>query len=225
MNLTPYYIDETITLYCGSAEHVLPQLGKFNLCLTDPPYNVEKGYSGYNDKRDDYAEWCADWFTKSRNISERYLVTIGVDNMKMWNKISEPDRLIPWYKPNTIQGCQFSQMALWEPIYFYGKTIKRPVADMYAVAIVPQPEVNWHPCPKSLKLWKKLVEDYTEVNEEILDPFCGSGTTLVAAKLLQRRAVGIEQNEEYCQKIVERLNKPIPLFEQTKTMEMFTVAT
>lgn len=75
-----------------------------------------------------------------------------------------------------------------------------------------------HPCEKPLPLMKELVELYSEREQIILDPFAGSGATLVAAKLLKRKAIGIEQDERYCELMVnERLNRPIPLFAATFT--------
>ena len=65
-----------------------------------------------------------------------------------------------------------------------------------------------HPTQKPLAVMKwclSLVDEATTV----VDPFMGSGTTLVAAKQAGMRAVGIEINEEYCQKAVERLRQGV----------------
>lgn len=64
-----------------------------------------------------------------------------------------------------------------------------------------------HPCPKPLPLMRDLVGLFTDLHESILDPFMGSGTTLVAAKALNRQAVGIEINEKYCEIAAERLRQ------------------
>jgi hypothetical protein len=62
-----------------------------------------------------------------------------------------------------------------------------------------------HPCPKPEALMLHLVRDFTDEGESILDPFAGSGTTLVAAKRLGRRAIGIEMNEQFCEVAAKRL--------------------
>jgi site-specific DNA-methyltransferase (adenine-specific) len=62
---------------------------------------------------------------------------------------------------------------------------------------------NGHPSEKPVKLMYRLIKETP--GDIILDPFMGSGTTLVAAKQLGRRAIGIEIEEKYCKIAVERL--------------------
>ena len=66
-------------------------------------------------------------------------------------------------------------------------------------------EKNGHPCPKPIVQWKRLLNRCTIRGETTLDPFMGSGTTLVAAKQLGRKAIGIEIEEKYCEIAVKRL--------------------
>lgn len=67
---------------------------------------------------------------------------------------------------------------------------------------------------------KYLIKTYTEENDTILDPFMGSGTTLVAAKLLGRKAIGIEISKEYCQSTITRLDEiNLPLFSMDASNE------
>jgi site-specific DNA-methyltransferase (adenine-specific) len=58
-------------------------------------------------------------------------------------------------------------------------------------------ESGLHPTQKPIDLMKCLIELTTQPDQIVLDPFCGSGTTLVAAKELNRRYIGIEQSAEY----------------------------
>jgi len=62
-----------------------------------------------------------------------------------------------------------------------------------------------HPTQKPLELMRYLVATYTLPGETILDPFCGSGSTLVAAKQAGRRYVGIEKDEHYAETTKTRL--------------------
>lgn len=66
-----------------------------------------------------------------------------------------------------------------------------------------------HPCPKPESLMLELVELFTDPGETILDPFMGSGTTLVAAKRLGRKAIGIELEEKYCEIAARRLDQGV----------------
>lgn len=67
------------------------------------------------------------------------------------------------------------------------------------------PENTDHPTQKSEKLLAKLILASTRPDDLILDPFLGSGTTVVVANKLGRRALGIDVNEEYCLWALRRL--------------------
>lgn len=64
-----------------------------------------------------------------------------------------------------------------------------------------------HPAPFLIKDIMKLISMFTKKGMDILDPFCGSGTTLIAANNLQRIGIGIDLNKEYKKLSIERLNK------------------
>jgi site-specific DNA-methyltransferase (adenine-specific) len=81
-----------------------------------------------------------------------------------------------------------------------------------------QRSIEWHATAKPLELMKWCLEQAkAKKGELVLDPFAGSCTTLVAAKLLGCRSIGIEANEKYCELAVkERLSRPLPLFEESE---------
>lgn len=60
-------------------------------------------------------------------------------------------------------------------------------------------ESGYHPTQKPVKLMKALIELTTQKGQIVLDPFCGSGSTLVGAKLLERHFIGYEQSDEYAE--------------------------
>ena len=62
-----------------------------------------------------------------------------------------------------------------------------------------------HPTQKPVKLMEYFINTYTKENEVILDFTCGSGSTLVAAKNLNRKCIGIELEEKYCEIAKQRL--------------------
>jgi site-specific DNA-methyltransferase (adenine-specific) len=64
-----------------------------------------------------------------------------------------------------------------------------------------------HPTQKSLEVMEYLIHTYTNENDLILDFTCGSGSTLVAGKNLNRRAIGIELEEKYCDVAKQRLGE------------------
>lgn len=71
-----------------------------------------------------------------------------------------------------------------------------------------------HPAIYPEQLVKDHILSWSNEGDTVLDCFCGSGTTLKAAKILKRKSIGIEIAKEYCELIVRRINKPIPLFDE-----------
>ena len=68
---------------------------------------------------------------------------------------------------------------------------------------------NTHPCPKPVRLFHWLINQCSNDTDTILDPFMGSGTTLVAAKQLGRKAIGIEIEEKYVKIAIDRLRQEV----------------
>lgn len=68
-------------------------------------------------------------------------------------------------------------------------------------------EVGGHPAPFPIELPKRCIKLFSYVDDVVLDPFLGSGTTLVASKICGRKAIGIDIDTEYCQMAVNRLNQ------------------
>jgi DNA modification methylase len=67
-----------------------------------------------------------------------------------------------------------------------------------------------HPTQKPVLLPSFAIPDFTKENEIVLDLFLGSGTTMVAAHQLKRKCYGMELSEQYCQVIVDRMQKLDP---------------
>jgi site-specific DNA-methyltransferase (adenine-specific) len=85
------------------------------------------------------------------------------------------------------------------------------VDEQYPTSVLEfaNPQNGFHPTEKPVGLFQYLTSTYSNPAEAILDPFMGSGTTLVAAKHLGRKAIGIEIEEKYCQIAVKRLGQGV----------------
>lgn len=64
-----------------------------------------------------------------------------------------------------------------------------------------------HPTQKPLGILRPLIEYSVPVGGMVVDPFAGSGSTLIAARQLGRKAIGIELQEQYCERAAERLSQ------------------
>jgi len=75
--------------------------------------------------------------------------------------------------------------------------------------------LSLHPTAKPIPLMKRLVTTYTAQNAVILDPFCGSGSTAIAARNLNRQFIVGDQSPEYCAIAEKRLAQPFtPMFKE-----------
>jgi site-specific DNA-methyltransferase (adenine-specific) len=68
-----------------------------------------------------------------------------------------------------------------------------------------------HPTQKPIDVLKYLIEIFTDVGEVVIDPCAGSGSTLLAAKQLNRRGYGFEIKKEFVKAFNEQLNVAVPL--------------
>ena len=80
------------------------------------------------------------------------------------------------------------------------------------------PAANQHPCIKPVELMAHFIELHTEKADLILDPFCGSGTTCLAAKMLGRRFIGIDINQAYVDIANNRLKNTEECLFKQKTL-------
>lgn len=207
----PYYHDEKygITIYHGDCREILPELPKVDLVLTDPPYGIGLGYGQYDDTSNNLDNIIRDIFPIIQDKGFRVMLTPGVNNV--W-KYPPPTWILAWVygTTNTWGGWGFNS---WQPILVYGKDPFLENKMGARMDIISDSHVSRkynHPCPKPIHFIKKMIErGSVRQTDTILDPFMGSGTTLVAAKQLGRKAIGIEIEEKYCEIAVKRLSQDV----------------
>ncbi len=217
-----YYQDDFVTLYLGDCMTQTAWLDADVLC-TDPPYGIKwSGVANYTrgtrtDRRTRGNEQpiAGDSDMSSRDgvlamWGNRPAIVFGV-----WSR-PRPDhvrhRLI-WWKRGQAPGPACAPfMAQDEEIYILGDGWIKTSPPMRTVIETRESrslEVQQigHPTPKPLGLMQMLIERAPD--GVIADPFAGSGSTLVAAKLLGRKAVGVELEEKYCEIAARRLSQGV----------------
>lgn len=172
--------------------------------FADPPYNVGLKYNSHDDdmSKEDYLNWCREWYQETRRISKTCVViTPGMVSVPMW--LADIDRthfLIAWTKANNCSRNYIGRTSgfqTWEPVLVFGKSKGTILRDSVEIPISRQRDTGTHPCPKPMRLLEWLMPQFTDEGDTILDPFAGSGTTLLAAHKLRRNAIGIEKDPEY----------------------------
>jgi site-specific DNA-methyltransferase (adenine-specific) len=210
----PYYEegdeDHRIVIYHADCREILPELeaGSVDLVLTDPPYGVEFKYASYKDTLDAWRNLINMLIPWVRlNVHMAILPSCQINQLKWIYTHHPPDWLICWYKgsPGQVAYIGFND---WEPLLVYGKTKDLRMHD-YFYAQPAAPWTNGHPCPKSTKWCQWLIKRAVGIGGAILDPFMGSGSTLLAGKNLNHSAIGIEIEERYCEIAAKRLAQEV----------------
>jgi site-specific DNA-methyltransferase (adenine-specific) len=186
------------------------------LAFADPPYNVGKDYgNGFNDLKykPSYLEWCKEWFKELKRVAGTILITPGIINYLDWIiYIERPREIYCQYKPNPTTHDTFGGFIRWEPILVYGDRPRhQPSGNGCIIPVTNQRHIDNFPNPKQVKLLEKLIKDFSEPGDLVLDPFMGSGTTAVAAKKLGRNFIGFEINPEWIRLAEKRLIHTHPL--------------
>jgi len=209
-------------LMCGDAtkpEDLAQLMGddQATLLITDPPYNVAKRYSDkVNDEksRADYQNFLRTWFSLWQAVSERQIVTIGRRRFEegFWLGLALKATGC-WIKTNAVSRGRVTQSSCWEPLIFAGerwdRTRPNDVFD-FPIGAQSESQVANHPCPKPLKFWLHLIDQYSSKGELVADAFGGTGTTIAACAALERVARVMEIEPKWCAVTLERMTKAFP---------------
>jgi len=212
-NIKWYYSDKWVAIAHADCRDILPELPKVDLVLTDPPYGINYQSARRTEwqRKDkiqgdlEYPVWIFDLQPTSA-----LLVWCRWDILP---KLPLPKSFIVWDKGNHSMGnLQHEYGRRWEAVAFYPMEhhafIKRPIDIIYAMRVSPDKLV--HPNEKPVGAVLPLI--YHNKGELILDPFLGSGTTCFCAKKLQRKSIGIEIEEKYCEIAAKRCSQMVMEF-------------
>jgi DNA modification methylase len=231
----PYYDNGTVTLYHGDCLDVLPQLarGSVDIVVTDPPYGVNHKSSYRSQSSFDFiaGDENTDVATAAFPLMLRVLregrhlyafgqfdlstLRVGVAATLIWDKVlpnGNSNGDVPWYL--NYEPIQF--VVNFKPTRSYRGGALSAKLRQSAVLRVPRIDGNLirHPTEKPVILLRRLIESSSIIGETVLDPFAGVGSTLLAAQLEGRNAIGIELDERYCAVAAERLAQASFAFEE-----------
>lgn len=215
------------TLLCGDATNYddYVKLTALQLCdaiITDPPYNVDyEGGTGLkiendNMKDDEFLKFLSTSFSRANEClrpgaawyvwhadSEGY-------NFRAAMKLADIQirQCLIWVKNTLVMGRQDYQWKHEPCLYGWKKGTHNWYSDRKQTTVLEfdKPRANKeHPTMKPVELIAYLVQNSTTKENKVLDPFIGSGTTMVACHQLKRSCFGMELDPKYCQVVVERM--------------------
>lgn len=201
--MEPYYSDDLVTIYHGDCRDLLPSI-EADVIVTDPPYGTGCAPRGGKQAGTiDLASaewptwdvWDASW---AGSWPGPIAAFCGIRRTYEFAQAIQADGLLIYAKSNPSPfGSSF------EPCVTRG--FRRPTPQHFTAYNAFNGQE--HPTQKPLEVMQWIVR--CAPPGTILDPFMGSGTTLVAAKSLNRHAIGIEIEERYCEMAANRCRQEV----------------
>ncbi len=186
---------------------------KADLILTDPPYGIGYEYDKHKDNDNQKnAELVESVFNlhKCGKVWTPGLMNLSRDITRFGNT-----KVAVWYKKIAQAGNGIGGDSTWEPILILDPPSKKMKNDVIEL-MVEKEELHgkslreFYSCPKPVKLYTELINSFTEKKDLIFEPFCGSGTTMIASHQMGRACYAMEMSENYCQVIIDRMRKLDP---------------
>ena len=212
----PYYQDEWVTIYLGDCREILPGLPKVELAWTDPPYNVGKDYGSWDDALpdDEYLAFCEGWIGELKRLADELVIYLPRKYaLQYWQMLGKSFHqiILPWTPEGTIRNSFVNQFA---SLLTNAKPKQRTKDVWYKVQMRGMgyffKENDYgHPGYTSEDVTSRVIMAFTLSGQIILDPFLGSGTTAYCAKKLNRKCIGIEIEEKYCEIAAKRCSQSV----------------
>lgn len=199
----------------GDCIHVLAQLASasIDIVVTDPPYIANyRSRTGQTVANDDRSDWLEPAFAQTFRVLRRDSFCISfygwhhVDRfMQSWRRAGfRPIGHLVFQK--RYASKQRFLAYHHEQAYLLAKGNPRlpekPISDVQPWKYSGN---NFHPTQKSVFNLMPLIEAFSRPGDIVLDPFCGSGSTLLAALLSNRQYIGIELSPSYCETARRRI--------------------
>lgn len=227
--MKPYYEKNGITIYHGNCSDILPKIQKVDLLLTDPPYGVSfssgRGKLGpvAKDRPEDQPEIIKGLRLALKQLRRhRHVYIFGKLNLSslplcgitelIWDKanIGMGNLSLPWGPQHeTITFAIYETSKVNREKRGYGKlSVRLRKGSVLRCLRHNAGSAKRHPTEKPVDILRQMIESSSMLGECVLDPYMGSGSTLVAAAIEGRTAIGIELEEKYCKIAAKRLSQP-----------------
>lgn len=237
--MKPYFKDQHVRIYCGDAREVMARLpaGVFDLAFFDPTYSSGARRDASKSVRgsmlrmvededwfdfDAMTTWGFTWFLRGLMLDLRALLPKGAHAYLFSD----------WRQgPNVFALCEsagfrVNHQLVWDKEVFGMGSYYRNQHELITFASLGQPEallradrgsvlrhkaphssVRLHPTEKPVPLLREILESVRF--KRVIDPFMGSGSTLVAAKQLGKKAIGIDIDPKCCEIAKRRLAQSV----------------
>ncbi len=247
--IKPYYEEPGITIYCGDARNILPEIEQADLICTDPPYGLN-----YNNG-DLASQWENVFGGKKENLGVRPIANDGEDEamelfewlcrlskekilkggccccccccggggpkplFAKWTLLMDKyigfKQAVVWDKGGLGMGIHYRRNYEFVLIAQNGEPARvwnggNKTANIWRIPKII-PNDKQHPTQKPVELMSKIIQIHSNPGDLVIDPFMGHGSTLVAAKALKRRVIGIDLKEDYVRATIDRLRQGILL--------------
>lgn len=198
--------------------------------ITDPPYNVVNRSGGNLRKIGYLNKGEADSAAVDIPSIASELVRIASGSIYVWcssEQVSEwrrcfvkeglTTRQCVWVKSNPAPINGEKMWLSGVELCIFARKPKAPFFEFCKnpVWTGPTERIGWHPTPKPVWLMRALVKASVPPGGTVLDPFCGSGSTGVACAREGRNFIGVDMNQEYVTKALERIHNDSPLLLHT----------
>lgn len=207
-----YYSNNNLKLYLGDSKKLINNIFNYDLIFTGPPYGINLNYGIGDDT------WVPDknfWQILFNNSSKNCILAIQVSVKRIEWWLNEPVNAGWVYNHMFCNVIKHRELKFypnfphcWEPIIIFSKgpeinLNKLPNTTYTDVFVQHKKLESYHPCPADYDTWYGIMNLLTF--DTVLDPFCGTGTSLFCAIKLGKNAIGIDRNEEYLKMFINKL--------------------
>jgi len=225
--LGPLKINKIHNMDCVKGLKLIPN-DSIDFIITDPPFNVSLNYDIINDNisNEEYSNWCYEWIVELyRVLKPRHYCVIFTGDKKLYYVFKAIMRtpfkfhhFLKWNKPNNqraLPGTVFFGRTELAFILSKGKPNTKLIhrKTLYSDTIVHKnttprdKDAVSHPARRPHKLYEQIIGGLLNQKGVVLDPFMGSGTTMIACNNLNKDFIGFEISKKYIDISYERYQK------------------